>query len=347
MKILKFPSFFFDLSDITGTFLIQCDNCEDLFTKESFDCHVCQYDENKQLIPTELIEEHPVENEFMTLQRTTMKMLLFNQSQINKFLEMLSPQQPVPKDDKAKQSNHECFVCTRKFVHDSGLYRHYDKHIGEMLKPSVPKSTRLHPVILCSFCGECFTIEQDLWSHLTKMHFEVLKQELSVRFQTRELQMGLEEILNVPEKTPTKKRKSISDNEASPTKKRRTNSGETSTQAEKMQNEDQMNVRKLKVEKFVRTINVKNLYHCEFCSSTFASLKSLFLHISKHEPSANYQCDCCQIKGLSLKDILLHRNDECVFYRDYRNKIKDVPCVWTCNVCDEEFLGVEQLIAHR
>ena len=152
---------------------------------------MCQYNENKQLIPTELIEEeHPVENEFETLQCTTMKMLHFNQSQINKFLDMLSPQQPALKDDKAKQSNHECFVCTRKFVHDSGLYRHYDKHIGEMLKPSVSKSTRLHSVILCSFCGECFTIEQDLWSHLIKMHFEVLEQELCLRFQSLELHMG-------------------------------------------------------------------------------------------------------------------------------------------------------------
>lgn len=309
-----------NLTEINESCLVQCENCEDVFTKESFNFHVCEYDENKQLIPTEIIQEHPVENEFHILQRATLKMLLVNQSQINKFLEMLSPH-PLPKDDKAKQSNHECFVCTRKFVHESGLYRHYDKHIGEMLKQSIVKSNRLHPVILCAFCGECFTIEQDVWAHLLNTHFQVLEDELFVKFAARELQMEMEEVLNEPC---------------------------TSAQAAAKKTE-QMKVptRDFPIDEFVRTVFVKNLYHCEFCSSTFASCKSLFLHISKHEPSANYQCDCCQIKGVSLKDILLHRSKECVFYRDYRNKIKEVPCVWTCNVCDEEFYGVEQLIAHR
>lgn len=313
-----------DLSALSQSFLVQCDNCEEVFTKESFDYHVCEYDANKQLIPTEIVREHPVENEFETLQRATLEMLHVNQTQIKKFLEMLSPQ-PVQKDDKAKQSNHECIVCTRKFVHSSGLYRHYDKHIGEMVSPSISKTDSLHPVILCAFCGECFTIEQDVWAHLLKMHFEVLERELFVKFATTELQMEMEEVLKEP---------CTSEHAA---KKRKLNDGEQVS----------VPTRNFSIDEFVRTIFVRNLYHCEFCSSTFASCKSLLLHVSKHEPSANYQCDCCHIKGLSLKDILLHRNQECVFYRDYRNKIKDVPCVWTCNVCDEEFYGVEQLIVHR
>lgn len=249
-------------------------------------------------------------------------MLAYNQSQIHKLLEVLSPQ-PMPKDDKAKQSNHECFVCSRKFVHESGLYRHYgDKHIGEMLKPSIPTSDRIYPVILCAFCGECFTIEQDLWQHVRKTHLEVVENETLLTFSSKELQLDVSEA-------------TFSSTQA--TKKQKTDDGEII----------KIQARNFPIEEFVRTIFVKKLFHCEFCTSTFANAKSLLFHVSKHEPSAYFQCDCCQLKGLSLKDILLHRNDECLFYRDYRNNIKNIPCVWICNVCDVEFDGVEQLIIHR
>lgn len=293
---------------------MQCQNCDDLFTKECFECHVCEYDENKQLIPSGVVQQHSVENEFQILQKSTLKMLAENQSQIRKLIKVLQPQPPPqPKDDKAKQSNHECFVCTRKFVHESGLYRHYDKHIGEIMKSSVYRSTRLYSIILCAFCGECFSIEKDVWVHLRKTHLEVNEEETYIKFSSNEFQMSVTEV--------DSSKRVIENIKAS--------------------------VRNFPIEEFVRSIFVKNLYHCEFCSSAFANSKSLLLHVSKHEPASHFQCEYCQLKGFSLKNILLHRYEECVYYRDYRNKIKDIPCIWMCNVCDAEFYGVEHLILHR
>lgn len=296
--------------------LVQCANCDDIFTNDCFNLHVCQYTDNKEKILAELIQEDPNESEFQKLQRSTLEILSSNQAKIRKFLDVINPP-PVqqPKDDKAKQSNFECFVCTRKFVHESGLYRHYDKHIGEILEKSPFKSNLLHSVILCAFCGETFMMEQDLWSHLQANHFEVHDHETFIKFREKELQFEI-----TPEKSSEKQEES----------------GQVCISA-----------RNFPIEQFVRTIFVKNLYHCEFCDSTFAHAKSLLFHISKHEPGSCFECNYCHIRGLSLKDILIHRHDECVYYKDYRNFILEIPCVWVCNVCDEEFSGIEQLILHR
>jgi hypothetical protein len=254
-----------------------------------------------------------------------MEMLASNQTTIAKLLEILTPQ-TQPKDDKAKQSNHECFVCTRKFVHESGLYRHYDKHIGEILEKSSFKTDQLYVVILCSLCGECFTMENDLWCHLQINHMEVLDEDMMMKFAANELQFEMSE---APANEPCTSAQALA--------------------ADKERKNQMMKVpvRDFPIEEFVRTIFVKNLFHCEFCNSTFANAKSLLYHTSKHEPSSFFQCNSCELTGLSLKDILLHRHDECLFLKDYRNTIMNIPCIFICNVCQDEFHGVEQLILHR
>lgn len=237
---------------------------------------------------------------------------------------MLNPPPPHSKDDKAKQANFECFVCMRKFVHESGLYRHYDKHIGEILERSPLKGNKLHSVILCAFCGETFTMETDVWEHLQLNHFEVHENESFIKFREKEMIYEIND-----EKS----------NDEPATKKQKTDKNPKT--------EVRIAARNFPIEQFVRTIFVKNLFHCEYCSATFASIKSLLLHVSKHEPGSCFECIFCRIKGLSLKDILIHRHDECVYYKDYRNNIAEIPCIWTCNVCDEECQGLEQLILHR
>jgi hypothetical protein len=304
--------------------LVQCAHCEEIFTTDCFGLHVCQYTENREKVIAEFIQEDPAESDFQKLRRTTLDIISSNQSHIRKLIDMLNPpQQQQPKDDKAKQSNYECFVCTRKFVHESGLYRHYDKHIGEILVQSPFKSNQLHSVILCAFCGETFTMEQDLWSHLQRLHFEVHEKETFIKFAEKEI---LYDITDEQKDTQEAKKQKL---DTDP------------------KDEVRVAARNFPIEQFVRTIYVKNLFHCEFCNATFASIKSLLLHVSKHEPGSCFQCTYCSIYGLSLKDLLIHRHDECVFYKDYRNNISEIPCVWTCNVCDEECQGVEQLIVHR
>jgi hypothetical protein len=265
-------------------------------------------------------------NEFEMLRKSTMEMLASNQIIIRKQLESIMPQtQSQPKDDRVKQSNHECFVCMRKFVHESGLYRHYDKHFGEILAKSKLQTKQLYSAILCILCGECFAMECDIWSHLHIKHMEIVDEDMMIKFSTNEIQFEMSHNANEPC---------------------------TSAQALKAQkaseNHDmKVAVRDFPIEEFVRTIFIKKIFHCEYCSSTFSNSKSLFYHTIDHEPSSFFQCNSCDLKGLSFKDILLHRHDECSFIKDYRNNIKDIPCVWVCNVCDDEFPGVEQLILHR
>ena len=262
----------------------------------------------------------------MKLRRCTLEMLELNQTRIQKLLEMNEAPVVHHKDEKAKQSNFECFVCTRKFVHESGLYRHYDKHIGEILKKSPYKSDQIYSVILCAFCGETFAMEQDVWAHLQQRHLEVHENETFITFSEKELVYSITD----PEKDKN---------------------GETGngTKSNCSLGGDQVKVsaRNFPIQLFVRTIYVKNLFHCEFCDSTFANARSLLFHDSTHEPSSYFECNYCNIKALPLKDILIHRHDECVYYKDYRNNILNIPSVWICNVCDEEFQGVEQLILHR
>lgn len=70
-------------------------------------------------------------------------------------------------------------------------------------------------------------------------------------------------------------------------------------------------------------------------------------HVSTHDPTNAFECNKCELKCLSLKDILLHRRDECVILKDYRNPLKEFARVWVCNVCEEEFRGLELLCEHR
>lgn len=97
----------------------------------------------------------------------------------------------------------------------------------------------------------------------------------------------------------------------------------------------------------LRSVNVSKLFQCEFCDLVFVNGLAMFHHVSMHDPTNAFECNKCELKNLSLKDILLHRRDECINFRDFRNPFKDFCRVWACNVCDEEFRGLELLLDHR
>jgi len=302
------------------TNFIQCTHCDDVFTSDAFELHVCKYDESNTLIE-EFVQEHPVESDFEKVQRHTNLVMDQNRNMLEKILQGFSSFTAGQfKDDQAKQSNHECFICKRKFVHESGLHRHYDKHIGEII-PQSELTNALHSVTLCIFCGEIFTTEQKVWKHLLNNHMSLNEENLRQVFSCSEFRQCNKD--NNCEPPPSKKMKS-EDDETVPVPNQH-----------------------VPVKDFVRMIYVAKLYHCEFCDSVFANEKSLLHHISKHEPSCYFSCQTCDLKMLSFKDILIHRHEECWNYRDYRDSLKDIPCAWICNVCDEMFAGIEQLILHR
>lgn len=287
----------------------------------------------------EILEEQPTESDFDQICRHAQSLLQENLSTIRALLVEFAEATAAPKekdksDEKAKQSNYECIVCSRKFVHDSGLYRHYDKHFGEIIKKSPPASNTLHPVVLCVFCGETTTKESDAWKHFTQVHLEVEQGEQMICFFSDQFQFGLNDVKTEPCSQPplAKKQKLNVLGQSSNVKK-----------SEKIR----VPARDFPVNEFIRIVHVSKLYHCEFCDSTFANSKSLLSHASTHEPTAYFSCKLCDLKALSLKDILLHRYAECWHYRDFRNPLREIPRIWICNVCDEEFLGLEDLILHR
>lgn len=97
-----------------------------------------------------------------------------------------------------------------------------------------------------------------------------------------------------------------------------------------------------------RMININKIFHCEFCDSVFSNMKAMFVHVAiRHAPSASFQCNTCNLKVLTLKELLLHRRDECLNGKEVGKSLYKLACVWACNVCNLEFHGLEKLFLHR
>lgn len=144
---------------------IKCSNCEQIFSKEIFEEHICEYDENSQYIEDELPTDGTNEDHFIASKNDIgkcspneesledsrehfpnhsilMKLLDNNNGAISKWLKTdykldltklyqqgdtlnASIEQPTT---KKHEGPHCCTMCDRKFVHASGLSRHMEKH---------------------------------------------------------------------------------------------------------------------------------------------------------------------------------------------------------------------------
>lgn len=103
------------------------------------------------------------ESEFQKLQRNTMEILQENMLQLKQWT-----------GEKKKKSKFQCFKCCRNFVHDTGLDRHYDLHVGELMELSpLEDRENLVMVTLCLLCSEVFWKKSDAWDHMQMHHIEV------------------------------------------------------------------------------------------------------------------------------------------------------------------------------
>lgn len=132
------------------------------------------FDENHVMIPIDEVPDS--ETDLQKLHCITLEILEKNQQKLSEINQ---------KDRKAKSSNFECSKCCRKFVHESGLFRHWDKHIGELIDPSPEDLPDVSiSVTLCNLCHEIFGVESDAWDHyVQRRHFEETgkKEEKSLR----------------------------------------------------------------------------------------------------------------------------------------------------------------------
>jgi hypothetical protein len=143
------------------TCVVRCENCEEIFSEVDFEEHACLYNEFHQLSTVPNIEETKMQQ----LHRNTIDIMKGNQSIIR----------DMTRDSKSKAAGGiECSKCCRKFVHENGLYRHWDMHIGELLAESPSEDPNvLQPVALCVFCGEVFPSDEQAWNHLVSHHVHV------------------------------------------------------------------------------------------------------------------------------------------------------------------------------
>lgn len=84
----------------------------------------------------------------------------------------------IPKDLKSVKSSEpiECSKCCRQFVHEGGLHRHWDIHVGEILDPTKPENPeKISCVTLCVSCGEVFLNFSSAVVHLKSLHVEIIK----------------------------------------------------------------------------------------------------------------------------------------------------------------------------
>lgn len=284
--------------------VIRCDHCEELYTFENFCLHVCMYDLNHQLI-----ERSHKGSEFHELNQMALDLIQTNQEVLKKIAE--KPEEPA---------NLECSKCCRKFVHEAGLSRHWDKHVGEILKPSPTVDTNVSKqVVICTLCGECFGRDEEAWEHLLRHHIEITENEGNQNISKENSPSE-----QFPEAVVVDVAKESEDIAASYKPKQ-----------------------PAKGACLLTTAKVSKIFQCEFCDSIFIDSKVLLEHESGHPPSISFECNSCDLKYLSLKDILLHRRDECIVFRDERNPLKDFPRVWVCNTCDGDFQGLEELHKHR
>lgn len=222
----------------------------------------------------------------------------------------------IKKDEhEEKATNIECSKCCRKFIHPAGLERHWEKHIGEILEPSTEENPAdMKEVTVCTRCDEVFGTDAEAWDHFL-VHVEV---------------------------TTITSYEQLDDYE-SPKKKPRLDDSVESSPSTPKPVKDQIP----KLAEPFQSTRVSKVFQCEMCDSIFISAKAMLLHLSKHPPSLAFECKKCELGTMSVKEVLLHRRDTCVIFRDFRNPLKNFARVWVCNVCDEEFRGLEQLLEHR
>lgn len=122
--------------------------------------HVCSYTEDHRLIPV-LPDFDKPETELKKMQKYFKKISSENQALLTELYQ--------------KSSSFECFKCSRKFVHEAGLFRHWDKHFGELIQLSPPEDPEVTKAVMqCALCDEIFATDSGVIIHLLTHHLEVM-----------------------------------------------------------------------------------------------------------------------------------------------------------------------------
>lgn len=147
--------------------MFQCEHCNEKFTYNGFEKHVCAYDENHRPIVVELAEP---ESELKQDYRRVSELVEKNRIMMKNMMLSESKDKPV-----------DCPICCRKFVKEDGLYRHWDRHIGEILEPSPECTGSKMALIVCTLCCEVFSNSSEAWKHVVRFHVTMVNGSAKIR----------------------------------------------------------------------------------------------------------------------------------------------------------------------
>lgn len=212
-----------------------------------------------------------------------------------------------------EKGTYECNLCERIFVHASGLNRHLEKHSRETIPNVRTKSIPTQAITSCLLCGRVFTKALTALKHISDDHNESDNDFLDS---------------NVPANYLEK-----------------TSKIDNAIILKPMSTDHYDDISNM-AENFKATI-VPTLFQCEFCEFMFDNVQHLLNHEVSHDPAYGYECQSCDIKGLSATAIHLHWQTECIFLFNTQNKLIEVEKVFVCNICMESFHSLNLLYTHR
>lgn len=148
-------------------FLVQCELCQDIFTRHDFPLHICEKQETVSKPPK---EEPPVRHPCMAL-------LEDNWSRIRKFIkEELKMQIDLSTALDSSPSKLECHICFKRLSSKPSLVKHLAKHESDPKETSIPSKgnaiVRIGPVLeydvcfVCLLCGRAFANVEQCEDHL-------------------------------------------------------------------------------------------------------------------------------------------------------------------------------------
>lgn len=215
-----------------------------------------------------------------------------------------------------EKGTYECNLCERIFVHASGLKRHLEKHSKETIPNIRPKSIPTQAITSCLLCGRVFTTAQTALQHISDDHKHNESDDdylnLSLHSNNFKKTSEIDDIIILESISPEHNDDIIS------------------------------NI----AEHFKATI-VPAIFQCEFCEFMFDNVHNLLNHEISHDPAYGYECQSCNIKGLSATAIHLHWQTECIFLFNTQNKMVEVEKLFVCNICLESFHSLNLLYTHR
>lgn len=303
---------------------MQCKNCERLFGVNNYLDHVCEYDENKQLIKTEPNEP------FIDI-KTSLQILNENNQRIQSMFQSCRNNYESwteTKNGKTKV-HYKCNICNRRYVHLAGLTRHMESHENESNvghETMKPENLTESFVVACKClsCGRIFRTASEAIEHGEAVHnwsekclyYENQLQEAEA-VSADELKENLQQIAMYL------------------LFEQNGESVDRSKMEESLQ-EDLLDV-----------IILETVLQCEFCDFLFADVTFLLIHASSHEPTEGFKCNYCDICSRNLKQMTNHWTSECPFQLYESQKHVNVTKLFVCNVCENKFKSLDDLYWHR